>query len=123
MIFGKKTKFEEKIKLAKKLETLPAQKLIQAMEILKDSNIDVKSNDEDEFELEINGMDIETLWELDQLLANWEKSCNKKSRSITHGSNIGTSTKKLELKLEKNTKDSKDYNSSSDLDSKSSDSS
>jgi NADPH-dependent 7-cyano-7-deazaguanine reductase QueF-like protein len=76
------------------------------LEILSNYNSNVISN---EFEFEIDVLDIETLWELDWLVTNWKKSRNKKPRIVTYrsGTLLESTTKRLRSKLEKDSKYSK----------------
>jgi hypothetical protein len=98
---------EEKMKLKEDLEILPVEKLTKALEILSNYNSNVNGN---EFEFEIDDLDIETLWELDWLVTNWKKSRNKKPRIVKYRSEtiLESTTNRLRSKLKMNIKNSKE---------------
>lgn len=71
--------FEEKQKLSKNLENLPCEKLEMVVQIIKKSNSALSQHD-DEIEVDIDSVDVETLWELDRFVTNYKKSLSKNRR-------------------------------------------
>ncbi|CAL0300836.1 unnamed protein product [Lupinus luteus] len=70
---------EEKHKLGLGLQSLPPEKMEQVVQIIRKRNGHLKQ-DEDEIELDIEAVDIETLWELDRLVTNYKKMVSKIKR-------------------------------------------
>lgn len=71
--------YEEKQKLSTNLQNLPSDKLDQIVQIIKKRNSALCQHD-DEIEVDIDGVDAETLWELDRFVTNYKKSLSKKKR-------------------------------------------
>lgn len=70
--------FEEKQKLSTNLSNLPGEKLDNIVQIIKKRNASLCDNDE--IEVDIDSVDIETLWELDRFVTNYKKSLSKHRR-------------------------------------------
>ncbi|PWA94992.1 hypothetical protein CTI12_AA054250 [Artemisia annua] len=70
--------FEEKQKLSANLQSLPSEKLDSIVQIIKKSNT-LSQNDE-EIEVDIDSVDVETLWELDRFVMNYRKNLSKVKR-------------------------------------------
>ncbi|XP_076896441.1 transcription factor GTE4-like [Bidens hawaiensis] len=70
--------FEEKQKLSTNLQSLPSEKLDNIVQIIK-KNATVSQHD-DEIEVDIDSVDIETLWELDRFVTNYKKNLSKHKR-------------------------------------------
>ncbi|XP_076947933.1 transcription factor GTE4-like [Bidens hawaiensis] len=70
--------FEEKQKLGTNLQSLPSEKLDNIIQIIK-KNSTVSQHD-DEIEVDIDSVDIETLWELDRFVSNYKKNLSKHKR-------------------------------------------
>ncbi|KAK4729734.1 hypothetical protein R3W88_022722 [Solanum pinnatisectum] len=64
---------EETRKLIRDLENLPPEKLGAVGQIIKTRGKIFKQNNE-ELELDIDSVDVETLWELDRFVTNYNKS-------------------------------------------------
>lgn len=71
--------YEEKQKLSTNLQSLPSEKLDNIVHIIKKKNSSLSQNDE-EIEVDIDSVDIETLWELDRFVTNYWKSLNKNQK-------------------------------------------
>uniref|UniRef100_A0A2P2LHJ7 Bromodomain-containing protein n=1 Tax=Rhizophora mucronata TaxID=61149 RepID=A0A2P2LHJ7_RHIMU len=71
--------YEEKQKLSTNLQSLPAEKLDNILQIIKKRNSALSQND-DEIEVDIDIVDAETLWELDRFVTNYKKSLSKNKR-------------------------------------------
>ncbi|XVF58618.1 hypothetical protein PTKIN_Ptkin07bG0080900 [Pterospermum kingtungense] len=71
--------YEEKQKLSTNLQGLPSEKLDNIVQIIKKRNSALFQQD-DEIEVDIDGVDIETLWELDRFVTNYKKSLSKNKR-------------------------------------------
>ncbi|XP_023768306.1 transcription factor GTE4 isoform X1 [Lactuca sativa] len=71
--------YEEKQKLSANLQSLPSEKLDNIVQIIKKSNTSLSQHD-DEIEVDIDSVDIETLWELDRFVTNYKKSLSKHRR-------------------------------------------
>ncbi|QCD76615.1 hypothetical protein DEO72_LG1g236 [Vigna unguiculata] len=80
---------EEKHKLGLGLQSLPAEKMEQVVQIIRRRNGHLKQ-DGDEIELDIEVVDTETLWELDRLVTNYKKMVSKIKRQALMG-NINNS--------------------------------
>ncbi|XP_022642241.1 transcription factor GTE7 [Vigna radiata var. radiata] len=80
---------EEKHKLGLGLQSLPAEKMEQVVQIIRRRNGHLKQ-DGDEIELDIEAVDTETLWELDRLVTNYKKMVSKIKRQALMG-NINNS--------------------------------
>ncbi|CAM8959825.1 unnamed protein product [Rhodiola kirilowii] len=70
---------EEKMRLGMELQSLPDEKMAQLLQIVQKRNEHV-IEDGDEVELDIESLDIETLWELDRFVLNWKKALSKMKR-------------------------------------------
>lgn len=66
---------EEKEKLGAALQNLPEDRMAVALQIISKRNETQQNGDEVEIDFEM--MDIETLWELDRYVANWNKMLSK----------------------------------------------
>ncbi|KAI3702802.1 hypothetical protein L6452_28554 [Arctium lappa] len=71
--------YEEKQKLSANLQSLPSEKLDNIVQIIKKSNTSLSQHD-DEIEVDIDSVDVETLWELDRFVTNYKKSLSKHRR-------------------------------------------
>ncbi|KAL3632759.1 hypothetical protein CASFOL_025743 [Castilleja foliolosa] len=71
--------YDEKHKLSVNLQNLPSEKLENVVQIIKKRNSSVSQQD-DEFEVDIDNVDTETLWELDRFVTNYKKSRSKNKR-------------------------------------------
>ncbi|XP_059665068.1 transcription factor GTE4-like isoform X2 [Cornus florida] len=71
--------YEEKQKLSTNLQSLPSEKLDNIVQIIKKRNTSLCQHD-DEIEVDIDSVDIETLWELDRFVTNYKKSLSKNKR-------------------------------------------
>ncbi|KAI3753699.1 hypothetical protein L2E82_25760 [Cichorium intybus] len=71
--------YEEKQKLSTNLQSLPSEKLDNIVQIIKKKNTSLSQHD-DEIEVDIDSVDIETLWELDRFVTNYKKSLSKHRR-------------------------------------------
>ncbi|XP_073116532.1 transcription factor GTE4-like isoform X2 [Elaeis guineensis] len=71
--------FEEKQRLSNNLQNLPPEKLENIVQIIKKRNSSVYQHD-DEIEVDIDSVDVETLWELDRFVTNYKKSLSKNKR-------------------------------------------
>ncbi|KAL1821524.1 hypothetical protein ACET3Z_016393 [Daucus carota] len=71
--------YEEKQKLSTNLQSLPSEKLDSIVQIIKKRNSTLNQHD-DEIEVDIDSVDVETLWELDRLVTNYKKSLSKNKR-------------------------------------------
>jgi hypothetical protein len=72
---------EEKNMLRVGLESLPEEKMHNVLQIVRKRN----NNPEmlgDEIELDIDEMDVETQWELDRFVANFNKALKKSQRAV-----------------------------------------
>ncbi|KAL1812111.1 hypothetical protein ACET3Z_022176 [Daucus carota] len=70
---------EEKQKLGVGLQDLPEEKMPQLVQIIRKRN-ERLAQEGDEIELDIEALDIETLWELDRFVTNWKKLASKTKR-------------------------------------------
>ncbi|CAL9059897.1 unnamed protein product [Musa banksii] len=71
--------FEEKQKLSNSLQNLPPEKLESIVQIIKKRNSSLSQHD-DEIEVDIDSVDVETLWELDRFITNYKKALSKNKR-------------------------------------------
>ncbi|KAL8158507.1 hypothetical protein V2J09_000044 [Rumex salicifolius] len=71
---------KEKQKLSESLQNLPPEKLEGVVRIIKKRNPSLCQND-DEIEVDIDTVDIETLWELDRFVIYYKKDLSKMRRS------------------------------------------
>ncbi|XP_048328346.1 transcription factor GTE4 isoform X1 [Ziziphus jujuba] len=71
--------YEEKQKLSTNLQSLPSEKLDAIVQIIKKRNSQLFQHD-DEIEVDIDSVDVETLWELDRFVTNYKKSLSKNKR-------------------------------------------
>uniref|UniRef100_A0ACD5UUR5 Uncharacterized protein n=1 Tax=Avena sativa TaxID=4498 RepID=A0ACD5UUR5_AVESA len=72
---------EEKNLLRVGLESLPEEKMHNVLQIVRKRNASKSELLGDEIELDIDEMDIETQWELDRLVNNFNKALNKNRRA------------------------------------------
>uniref|UniRef100_A0ACD5UF14 Uncharacterized protein n=1 Tax=Avena sativa TaxID=4498 RepID=A0ACD5UF14_AVESA len=72
---------EEKNLLRVGLESLPEEKMHNVLQIVRKRNASKPELLGDEIELDIDEMDIETQWELDRLVNNFNKALNKNRRA------------------------------------------
>ncbi|XP_010416102.1 PREDICTED: transcription factor GTE3, chloroplastic-like [Camelina sativa] len=77
--------FEEKRSLSEDLQELPYDKLEAVVQIIKKSNPELAQQD-DEIELDIDSLDLETLWELYRFVTEYKKSLSKKKEELALGS-------------------------------------
>ena len=68
--------FEEKAKLGMNLENVPPDRMEQLVNIIRKRNPHM-AQDGDDIELDIEAVDIETLWELDRFVSNYKKMESK----------------------------------------------
>ncbi|KAM1226020.1 hypothetical protein TB2_044539 [Malus domestica] len=87
---------EEKQKLGIVLQSLPQEKMEQVVQIIGKRNGHLKQ-DGDEIELDIEAVDTEILWELDQLVTNWKKIVSKIKWQALMGNTNSNSNSKLVL--------------------------
>lgn len=71
--------YDEKQRLGTNLQELAAIKLDSIIQIIKKRNTALSQNDE-EIEVDIDNVDVETLWELDRFVANYKKGLSKSKR-------------------------------------------
>ncbi|PKA58947.1 Transcription factor GTE4 [Apostasia shenzhenica] len=71
--------FEEKQRLSYNLQNLPPEKLENIVQIIKKRNSSLNQHD-DEIEVDIDSVDVETLWELDRFVTNFKKNLSKNKR-------------------------------------------
>lgn len=71
--------YEEKRKLSDNLQSLPSEKLENVVQIIKKRNPHLFQQ-EDEIEVDIDSVDLETLWELDRFVMNHKKNLSKVKR-------------------------------------------
>ncbi|XP_076908336.1 transcription factor GTE4-like [Bidens hawaiensis] len=70
--------YEEKQKLSTNLQSLPSEKLDNIVQIIK-KNTSLSQQD-GEIEVDIDSVDVETLWELDRFVTNYKKNLSKHKR-------------------------------------------
>ncbi|RAL49107.1 hypothetical protein DM860_015098 [Cuscuta australis] len=71
--------FEEKQMLGRSLQTLPPERLDGIVQIIKQRN-PAHAQHNDEIEVDIDGVDAETLWELDRFVTNCKKNLSKNKK-------------------------------------------
>ncbi|KAK8939455.1 Transcription factor GTE4 [Platanthera guangdongensis] len=71
--------FDEKQRLSNNLQSLPPEKLENVVQIIKKRTSSLNQHD-DEIEVDIDSVDVETLWELDRFITNYKKSLSKNKR-------------------------------------------
>lgn len=71
--------YEEKQRLSEDLQTLPSEKLEDVVQIIKKRNPHLFQQ-EDEIEVDIDSVDSDTLWELDNFVNNHKKGLGKNNR-------------------------------------------
>ncbi|CAN8292781.1 unnamed protein product [Cochlearia groenlandica] len=76
---------DEKRRLSEELQDLPYDKLETVVQIIKKRNPDLSQQD-DEIELDIDSVDIETLWELYRFVTGYKESLAKKKEDLGFGS-------------------------------------
>ncbi|WOH05607.1 hypothetical protein DCAR_0625026 [Daucus carota subsp. sativus] len=72
--------YEEKQELSSNLQSLPAEKLESVVDIIKKRNPSLCQHD-DEIEVDIDGFDAETLWDLDRFFINYKKHLSKNKKN------------------------------------------
>ncbi|KAJ4909392.1 hypothetical protein Rs2_04013 [Raphanus sativus] len=77
--------FEEKRRLSEDLQDLPFDKLEEVVEIIKKRTPELEQQD-DEIELDIDSLDLETLWELYRFVTGYKESLSKKKEEGGLGS-------------------------------------
>ncbi|KAL0800710.1 hypothetical protein Bca101_055885 [Brassica carinata] len=70
--------FEEKQRLSEDLQDLPFDKLEAVVKIIKKRNPELAQQD-DEIELDIDSLDLQTLWELYRFVNEYKESLSKKT--------------------------------------------
>ncbi|WZY98087.1 hypothetical protein YC2023_070416 [Brassica napus] len=79
-------KMDEKRRLSEELQDLPYDKLETVVQIVKKSNPELSQQD-DEIELDIDSLDIQTLWELYSFVTGYKENLsNKKEEDQGFGS-------------------------------------
>ncbi|XWS44577.1 hypothetical protein CRYUN_Cryun15aG0058400 [Craigia yunnanensis] len=86
--------YEEKQKLSTNLQSLPSEKLDNIVQIIKKRNSSFFQHD-DEIEVDIDGVDTETLWELDRFVTNYKKSFSKNKRKAELSIQARTGTEQI----------------------------
>lgn len=76
---------DEKRRLSEELQDLPYDKLETVVQIIKKRNPELSQQD-DEIELDIDSVDIETLWELYRFVTGYKESLSKKKEDQGFGS-------------------------------------
>lgn len=76
--------FDEKRRLSEDLQDLPYDKLEAVVQIIKKSNPELAQQD-DEIELDIDSLDLETLWELYRFVTEYKESSGKKKEEQALG--------------------------------------
>ncbi|KAF8085531.1 hypothetical protein N665_0665s0040 [Sinapis alba] len=76
---------DEKRRLSEELQDLPYDKLETVVQIVKKSNPELSQQD-DEIELDIDSLDIETLWELYSFVTGFKESLSNKKEDQGFGS-------------------------------------
>ncbi|KAL1224075.1 Transcription factor GTE5 [Cardamine amara subsp. amara] len=76
---------DEKRRLSEELQDLPYDKLETVVQIIKKSNPELSQQD-DEIELDIDSLDINTLWELYRFVTGYKESLSKKKEDQGLGS-------------------------------------
>ncbi|EOA35100.1 hypothetical protein CARUB_v10020214mg [Capsella rubella] len=77
--------FDEKRRLSEDLQDLPYDKLEAVVQIIKKSNPELAQQD-DEIELDIDSLDLGTLWELYRFVTEYKDSSSKKKEQLALGS-------------------------------------
>lgn len=77
--------FDEKRRLSEDLQDLPFDKLEAVVQIIKKRNPELAQQD-DEIELDIDSLDLETLWELYRFVTEYKESSSKKKEEQGLGS-------------------------------------
>lgn len=72
--------YAEKQKLSSNLQSLPADKLENVVDIIKKRSSSLRQHD-DEIEVDIDSFDTETLWELDRFVINYRKYLSKNRKN------------------------------------------
>ncbi|KAA8526313.1 hypothetical protein F0562_008484 [Nyssa sinensis] len=90
--------YEEKEKLSTNLQSLPSEKLDNIVDIIKKRNSSLCQHN-DEIEVDIDGVDTETLWELDRFVTNYKKSLSKKKRRAELASQARAEAKQSVLEM------------------------
>ncbi|KAG2259535.1 hypothetical protein Bca52824_078829 [Brassica carinata] len=76
---------DEKRRLIEELQDLPCDKLETVVQIIKKSNPELSQQD-DEIELDIDCLDIQTLWELYRFVTGYKESLSNKKEDQESGS-------------------------------------
>ncbi|CAK9860008.1 unnamed protein product [Sphagnum jensenii] len=90
--------FEEKEKLSKQMESLPEDKLIHVIQIMRKRHPEI-GEDNEEVEVDIESIDNETLWELERFISNYVKSKEKKSKMIPRRNQEASQVENLERRM------------------------
>ncbi|XP_022547588.2 transcription factor GTE5, chloroplastic-like [Brassica napus] len=77
---------DEKRRLIEELQDLPCDKLETVVQIIKKSNPELSQQDDDEIELDIDSLDIQTLWELYRFVTGYKESLNNRKEDQGFGS-------------------------------------
>ncbi|XP_013695448.1 transcription factor GTE3, chloroplastic [Brassica napus] len=77
--------FEEKRRLSEDLQDLPFDKLEEVVEIIKKTKPELAQQD-DEIELDIDSLDLQTLWELYRFVIGYKESLSNKKEEQRLGS-------------------------------------
>ncbi|CAN8235160.1 unnamed protein product [Cochlearia groenlandica] len=77
--------FDEKRRLSEDLQDLPFDKLEEVVQIIKKRNPEIAQED-DEIELDIDSLDLRTLWELFRFVTEYKESTSKKKEERGLGS-------------------------------------
>lgn len=86
--------FEEKAKLGMNLENVPPERMEQLVNIIRKRNPHM-AQDGDDIELDIEAVDIETLWELDRFVSNYKKMESKIRRQGLLSQTLATQLNKV----------------------------
>lgn len=90
--------YEEKQRLSTSLQNLPSEKLDNVVQIIKKRNPGLFQQ-EDEIEVDIASVDLETLWELDRFVTNYKKSLSKNKRKAELALRAAETEKKVRLSI------------------------
>ncbi|CAN7021293.1 unnamed protein product [Brassica rapa subsp. trilocularis] len=77
-------KMDEKRRLSEELQDLPYDKLETVVQIVKKSNPELSQQD-DEIELDIDSLDIQTLWELYSFVTGYKENLSNKKEEDHQG--------------------------------------
>ncbi|XP_050205704.1 transcription factor GTE4 isoform X2 [Mercurialis annua] len=85
--------YEEKQKLSTNLQSLPAEKMDNIVQIINKRNSSLNQQG-DEIEVDIDSVDVETLWELDRFVTNFKKSLSKHKRKAELANQVRSEVEK-----------------------------